>query len=90
MPTKNKLVKQLIQKHSLHRFPEPWNKAAIRAIMEFATLAAQHERKAVRAVARKNAKDREKLVEEIEDMQFDHNADLYGTGIAMLSTRKRK
>ena len=52
--SKNKLAKQLIQKHSLHVIPEPWNTAAISAIMEFSTLVSKHERKAVRAVARKN------------------------------------
>jgi hypothetical protein len=61
--TKNKLAKQLIQKYSLHVIPEPWNTAAIRAIMEFSTLVSKHERKAVRAIARRNATELNEIIE---------------------------
>ena len=71
MPTKNKLAKQMIQKHSLQAIPAPWHGAAIRAIMEFAELAAKHERKAVRAMVRRAYKEKNDLQYSINEYKME-------------------
>lgn len=88
MATKNKLAKQMIAKHSLNAFPHPWNRAAIRAIMDFAKLAEAHERKVVRTLARKSAQEKRVLRNEINEILYDHDAENFGHGIALLRKRK--
>ena len=80
MPAKNKLAKQLIEKHCLRNIPRPWNYVALRAIIEFSAFSKNQEQKKIKALKRELARQKRFYEDKIDDIKENMREQLWGRG----------